>query len=264
MANLFDLKSGKLLALIGKLAEAGFTAEMAEAIIKNPSLAHLPVEALLKALDQTEMNPFRLSIEEQIKRFKEASNRQDWGFGEETFIRLAATAPVWPDGRLAVRSLRIRFGGCGLGVTQTFEDHAKQIEAVFGSGSYWRWPDLRSGMKGLRLLNGNGTHQLVVEWVIVDLNPHRKRDSTTAVRGPKSLADELLVVAWMFPEMIRAIDYDKVLGLYAAGYEATVTGSDPWAHVPVVRFDRGARQVEIRAFLQSNAGAVYPVPVLRE
>ncbi len=245
------------------LGHPKFTAELAAAIRKDGG-ADKAVEALLRAFGQTEMNPFQLSVEEQMRRFKEASEKQGWDFGEEVFARLAASAPDWPDGRLAVRSLRIRFGKGGEGVAQTFEAHAARTQTVFGPANYWRWDGLRSGKKELRLLNGNGTHKPVVEWVIVDLDMHRKRDSITAVRGPKSLADEILVVAWMFPELILAIDYDKVPGLYAAGYEATVPGLDPWTRVPLVRFDRGARQVRLLANWQGSGLSDCAVPVLRE
>ena len=46
MTNLFDMRYGKVRAVVGKLAEAGLTAELAGAILKDPSLARVGVEAI--------------------------------------------------------------------------------------------------------------------------------------------------------------------------------------------------------------------------
>jgi len=102
--------------------------------------------------------------------------------------------------------------------------------------------------------------------VIVDLGTNRKRESITAVRGPKSLADELLVIAWMFSDMIRAIDYDKLPGLFAAGYEVNVPEDDagPWRHVVIVDFHRGRRQVLVYVNDRGSDDSDCSVPVLRE
>ena len=117
-------------------------------------------------------------------------------------------------------------------MAKTFEAHVARIKTVFGEDHFWRWEHLHSGsvpyegkpVERLRLLAGNHTHKPVIEWVIVDLDANRERESVTAVRGPHSLADELLVIAWLFPDMIRAIDYVKFPGLFAAGYEVNVPG----------------------------------------
>jgi hypothetical protein len=116
---------------------------------------------------------------------------EKWGLTEADFSRLAETAPAWPQGKHAYRSFRIRFGEGDDGVAKTFEAHYARIMHVFGEGRYWRWPNLKSWTDRLRLLVGDHTHKACVEWIVADLDTHRKRDSITAVRGPKSLADEL-------------------------------------------------------------------------
>lgn len=50
MANLFKLDTGKLLGLIGKLAELGVTAEMAEEMLKNPEVAQRRVGAFINPM----------------------------------------------------------------------------------------------------------------------------------------------------------------------------------------------------------------------
>jgi hypothetical protein len=179
---------------------------------------------------------------------------------------------VWPKGRQAYRSLRIRFGTGSEGVAKTFEAHVSRIKRVSGGEEgFWRWEDLHSGsfpykgkpVERLRLLVGNDIHKAVVEWIVTDLDTNRKRESVTAVRGSNSLADELLVVAWLFPDMIRAIDYGELPGLFAAGYEVNVPEYDgeSWQRVVLVDFDRDRRQVQVCAHDRSVNNSRCSVPV---
>ena len=138
-------------------------------------------------------NPFAQTVEEQIAALRLANEEEGWNIPEETFTRLAETAPAWPQGRDSYRSFRIRFGEGDEGVARTFEAHAARIKRIFGENKFWRWVYLRSDKKYLRLLAGNASHKPVVEWTIVHLDANRKRKSIEAVRGPKSLADEGLV-----------------------------------------------------------------------
>jgi hypothetical protein len=70
----------------------------------------------------------------------------------------------------------------------------------------------------------------------------------------------------MFPDMIRAIDYDKFPGLLAAGYEVNVPEYDdePWQGVVLVSFDCGDRQVRVSARVRRNDDFDYSVPSRRE
>lgn len=279
MANLFKMEYGKVTATVGILAEEGLTGELADAIKKDRSLARVGIDAILAELARRNAPPtpksFTLSVEEQLSRFKATNVAQGWGFCEEVFQKLAQSAPEWPEGALCVRSLRIRFGEGDAGVAKTFEAHAAEVKRVFGAEQYWRWEHLRSGshpyegkdVPRLRLLAGNKTHRPVIEWVILDLDAHRSRKSIAAVRDPsKSLADELLVVAWMFPDLIRSIDYDTVPGMFAAGYELNVPGKDEveWRYVPFVGFDSGYGQVGLSADWHSYDNSYCSVPALRE
>ena len=248
------------------LAKAGGTTDHAAWIRggKDGANAALLVQFMNERMGLLDKNPYELSVELQLTALRRASDEEKWGITEEDFARLAATAPAWPQGKQAYRSLRVRFGEGSEGVQQTFERHVARIKSVFGASYFWRWEHLHSGKvpyKGkpvdrLRLLSGDNTHKAVIEWVIVDLGTHRKRDSITAVRGVKSLADELLVVTWMFPDMIRAIDYENLPGLFAAGYESNVPedGDERWQYVVIVHFDRGNRQVLVDALDRGNVG----------
>ncbi|TAK05032.1 hypothetical protein EPO33_03495 [Patescibacteria group bacterium] len=282
MASLFDLGVGEFDEFKRVIHKAGFSAELIRRVNGDPRLA----AKMRETLEAPEVNAFILSVDEQLSRFKAASEAGGWGFGDEVFEKLAQSAPEWPEGALCVRSLRIRIGEGTPGVQKTFEAHASEIRRVFTSAKFWRWEHLRSApspytgndaklqkrfgsdpVERLRLLAGNDSHKPVVEWVVLDLDAHRKRPSIERVRSKKSSpADEMLVVAWMFPEIVRAIDYDEVPGMFAAGYEINVPAEDEvdWQDVPYVSFDSGRERVLLSADWHSNGSSNYSVPALRE
>ncbi len=270
MANLFDVRGGKMLAVLSKVAER-MSPELGDEIQRDPKLVDVMMDAAWQHLNK---NPYEMTIKQQLAALRLASDEEEWGITEKDFARLVSTVPAWPKGKHAYRSFRIRFGERDEGVAKTFEAHVARIKFVFGENYFWRLEHLHSdkaSYKGkpverLRLLNGNHTHKPVIEWVIADLDANRKRDSVMAVRGSNSLADELLVISWMFPDMIRAIDYDKLPGLIAAGYEVNVPerGGEAWQSVVVVRFDRDDRQVSVGAGGCGYGSSSYSVPGLRE
>ncbi len=274
MANrITEIKQNELSATLRSLGEAGATTDHSDWIRARGNAALL-VQFIDQQRSLLEKNPYEMSVEDQLIALRRANDEEEWGLTEDDFARLASSAPAWPKGKHAYRSFRIRFGEGDDGVAKTFEAHYARIQHVFGEGRYWRWEHLNSGrveykgkfVERLRLLNGNHTHKPVIEWVAADLDTHRKRDSITAVRGSKSLADELLVIAWMFPDMIRAIDYDRLPGLFAAGYESNVPeyADEAWQSVVLVNFNRDDRQVRVSADGRSNDNSDYSVPVLRE
>lgn len=288
MANpITKIEHDQLHSTLRVIEKVGGTTDHADWMRGGKDGAHAAL--LIRFIDQqrgmSEKNPYEMTVEDQLTALRCANDEEKWGLTEEDFSCLTETAPAWPKGKHAYRSFRIRFGEGDDGVTKTFEAHNARIKHVFGEGGYRRWENLHSSptpYKGtdqeikqrfgdkpvdrLRLWNGNHTHHAVVEWIVADLGTHRKRKSITAVRGPKSLADELLVIAWMFPDMIRAIDYDKLPGLFAAGYEVNVPehGDGAWRGVVIVYFDRDHRRVRVSACDLSDGISNSSVPRLRE
>lgn len=273
MRNLFDVKGGKLLRVFSAIAGC-MDPVIGDAIcdeVEGPKILGVMMTA---AWDYLNRNPYEMSVEAQLTALRRANDEEKWGMNEDDFTRLASSAPAWPKGKHAYRSFRIRFGEGDDGVALTFERHVARIKSVFTEKGFWRSDLLLSGsveyegkpVERLRLLNGNHSHKPVIEWVVADLDTHRKRESITAVRGVKSLADELLVIAWMFPDMIRAIDYEKLPGLFAAGYEVNVPVLDgeAWQCVVIVGFDRGDHQVSLSAYDRGGARSDCSVPVSRE
>jgi hypothetical protein len=259
MANLFKLESGKLFSVIGKLAQSGFTAEMAEVADTNPDIVRVMVNAAQKFIEEAERNPFVQTVSEQIETLKAAIREEGWNVPVETIARLAETAPAWPKGRDSYRSFRIRFGEGDDGVVKTFEAHVARIKRVYGDvKDRRRWNQLR-------LLSGNMSHKPIIEWAIVHLDANRKRKSIEAVRGSKSLADEGLVLAWLFPKRARTIDYDKWSAWLCAGYELNLSEHDEsWRCVPGVFFGGDDRWVELGACWCEDDASDIAVPALQE
>jgi hypothetical protein len=265
MANLFTVPAGKLNAFIGQLAEAGCTAEMVLGGDKNPKMVQAMVDAARKYVEEVGINPYLQTVDEQIKALRMAIREEGWDISVQTIIHLLKNAPDWPKGRDSYRSFRIRFGEGDDGVASTFEAHIARIERVYGATKLLRCGLLRSDKAHLRLLSGNASHKPIVEWAIVHLDANRKRPSIEDVRGPKSLADEGLVMAWLFPERVQAIDDDKWCAWFCAGYELNVPeGGESWQRVPCVNrgFDTGG--AHLHAYWRSSDGSGYSVPVSGE
>lgn len=174
-------------------------------------------------------NPFKQSVEEQLATLRRQNELGGWGIEESVFARLAETAPEWPEGRDAYRSFRIRFGEGRNGVIKTFDAHIYAAGHAHHRRFRRNWELNLSEeyddepVECLRLLNGDDSHNPVIEWITIpDLSAHRERDSITAVRGPGSLADEGLVLAWLVPDRVRAIGRKEWSSWACAGYELAV------------------------------------------
>jgi hypothetical protein len=276
MANLFKWKARKYNALMGKIAEK-LEIEQGELLLANPK----EIKGMIDAwLEYRQRNPFKKTLNEQLTALRDMN--EFWrGNGHPCIDDIAATcerlersAPEWPEGRDAHRIIKTRFGESREGMIQTFEAQCAAIEHVHGP-NFLRWGLLLSGMheyRGkkvdrLRLLNGNETHRPVVEWVIIpDLSQYRKRASVKAVRGPKSLADEGLALAWQVPERACAIDYKEWCAWFCAGYESNVPerAEELWPLVIIVHRSAGSDLVRLHAYWFSHGNSAFSVPSAQE
>ena len=257
------MQSDLVASTVARLSDAGMNSEHAD-WVRSKENAALVIRFISKQRTLSLRNLYATSVESQLADLRRANNEEKWGITEEDFARLAATAPAWPQGKQAYRSFRIRFGEGSEGVRLTFERHLARIKAVFGENGSSRWEGLDSAKGHLRLLNGDDSHRPVIEWVIVDLGTHCKRNCVADVRSKKSLADELLVVTWMFPDMIRAIPSVLSPGLFAAGYEFNLYryGDTAWRHVVFVNFYYVDRRVYVGIEDNNSDDSRYAVPVL--
>lgn len=262
------------------VSHSSFTAELGEAIREKGGVDRA-VSALTREFFPPEVvappadpgkNPFERSAAELIAELRRANTEEKWEISEDVFVRLLATAPAWPIGRDCYLSFRIRFGEGDAGVEQTFEAHAARFKGVHKKN--WRWEKLLSGKKPfnkedverLRLLASNITHKPTVEWIVVDLEANRTRSNITDVRGSSSLADEGIVLGWLFPKRVDAIDYKEWSAWFCGGYELNVPGHDggSWQCVPCVLRGLDSGEARLDAGWRCLDDSEYSVPVLRE
>ncbi len=272
MERLIEIKQNELNPTLRALSDAGGTTDDA-AWLRQPGNAKVMIEFIHQQRDLLDKNPCEQSVEVQISALRQQNQLGEWGISDEVLDALEQSAPAWPKGKDAYRSFRIRFGEGSEGVYLTFERHAAAMQRVHAK--FWRWPDLHSKptpvngegepVERLKLLNGNDTHKAVVEWIIIsDLSAFRQRQSITAVRGEKSLADEGLVLAWLCPARFQAIDYDRWSAVFFAGYEVNVpvSGDEEWQYVPCVRRDTLSGEVKLHASWHGDGRSDYSVPPL--
>ena len=269
MERLIEIKQTELNPTLRVLSDAGVTVEDA-AWIRQGNNASIVEDFIRRTRNR---NPFEQSVDEQFAALRKQNTAGNWGIPEEVFDRLAMTAPAWPAGRDAHRSFTLRFGEGTEGMALTFEVHSAAIKRVHGEAKFWRWELLHSKpmpyqgklVDRLRLLNGDATHHATVDWCIIpDLSAFRERQDITSVRGPKSLADEGLVLAWLNPKRVEAIDYKGWCAWYCGGYEANVPEDDGegWRDVVVVDRNADSGEVSLRADWRSYDGPGCSVPSL--
>jgi hypothetical protein len=273
MADFLDEISTPELRKIARwLARHGYTKRHLDVLMQDPTACASILRSLEALGGMTEQkSPYEMSPEFQIQQLVAASAQHGWQISQAAFERLAITAPPWPTGRFAVRSFRIRFGQGAWGVAKTFDAHVRRIEDVFAKEHFWCSPDLVAALKKkdrLHLHVGNDTHAPALEWVIIDLDTYRNRSNVTSVRGPESLADEGLVLAWLFPALIQAIDYERVPGLLLAGYELDISKNGKDDHrvrewVPSIRFRRDRLQASFTCDHLHDRSSYSSVPSLR-
>jgi len=266
-ARIDTIGFNELAPTIRSLGDAGGTVDDAD-WLRKPGNASDTIAFIRErqgyATSRPGANPFAVPVETLIERLRQANQAQGWSIKRKDIDALAKTAPSLPEGRLAFLSFRIRFGEGQKGVEQTANAHIAEIIRVHGEQGVWRWDYLRTDKKHLRLLVGNETQKPALEWCVIDLDAHRKRQSITAVRGPKSIADEGLVLAWLYAN--PRVDYKYNPGLFLAGYELNVPEHDdePWQFVPIVlrRLEDG--EFYLFALWRSRDYSAGSVPSLRE
>lgn len=265
MSNIFQRQATEF---FDRWFRMGGTIALVIKLLSDDELMKFMIEAVTAKADA---NPREITVEETIKRFRKVAKVLGWVVGDDVYDGLLKNVPAWPKGKDAFRSLRIRFGEGDDGVALTFEAHAAAIKHVHTEAKYWRWELLHSkpmpfngeDVPRLRLLGGNQAHHAVIEWCIIDnLSANRERSDITSVRGPKSLADEGLVVAWLFPDRATAIDYDQECAWFLAGYEANVPecGDGSWRHVPCIDRSLDAGRVRLSAYWYGDVGSSCSVP----
>ncbi len=246
MANLFSVKGGKLFSFVGKLADGGVTAEMAEEIDRDPALVAVIVEALKKHPRFTLVHGLFTKPEDQIKRVRELRLERGWGIPDAWLMEAEKSVPKWPDDRLVAVTLVPYLGDekdGPKGVERTFQE--LWAAAAKAQEKSWRWDGYdKAGPERLRLLQGV-EHKPGLRWEVIDLGSNRGKKPVDVRHPERSPNAGILASAALHPEWVRAMDGESVPYVWAPGYEVNVSGEDPWQGVPSLSFLRDGREFEL-------------------
>ncbi|HWQ99685.1 MAG TPA: hypothetical protein VN397_02445 [Candidatus Methylomirabilis sp.] len=265
MANLFTLGFGKVSDLMGKLAEAGLTAEMAEEVRKNPALAEIIVSALKQQPAFTLVHGLFTTTAKQIERVREWNKEFGWGISDEAFAEAEKSVPAWPEEKLVAVVLVPYLADKAnedetvtTGVERTF--HELWDVAAKQQHANWRWGGHdKAGPDRLRLLKGI-EHKPGLRWEVIDLGCQRNEKPMDVRHPEKSPHAGILASAMLHPEWIKAMDGENVPYTWAPGYEVNVSDEGPWQDVPGVHFNRGARGVGLYCGWCGNYSSYWAVP----
>jgi hypothetical protein len=261
MANLFNLKGGKLFSFVGKLAEGGVTAEMAEEIDRDPALVAMIVEALKKHPRFTLIHGLFTKPEDQIKRVRELRLERGWGIPDAWLMEAEKSVPKWPDDRLVVATLVPYLGDekDGLnGVERTFQE--LWAVAAKAQEKSWRWDGYdKAGPDRLRLLKGI-EHKPGLRWEVIDVGCNRGKKPVDVRHPERSPSAGILASAALHPEWVRAMDGENVPYVWAPGYEVCFSGENPWQDVPDLRFNRFDREIQLGEYWYDSGSSRWAVP----
>ncbi len=195
-----------------------------------------------------------------------------WGF-------TTADIPVVPDDFAPATSTEVlllvaelpKKGKLG-SVQRTFDEAWSLIQTPADHQPNWRWPDLRSDAKHLRLVPGKQPKP-GLRWVGFDpfanwepQNGRRVKDLWQHEDIAATLAaSEALWAAVMFPDLVADMDGQKIPHFDLAGYQFNWDGADEaWTHCPCLHRWAGGRQVELHAHWADFLNVDWAAPSVRE
>lgn len=256
MANLFDMKGGKMLAVLSKIAER-LPPEVGDAIIDEDSnVLDAMVSAAMSIPRFTLVHGLFLQPEKQIVRVRELNREFGWNISVDEFVAAEESIPKWPENKLVAVTLvpylaDVKDGKDNVmsGVERTF--HELWEVAASQQHAKSRWGDYdKAGPDKLRLLRGI-EHPLTssghsnLRWEVIDLGCNCNKKSMDIRNSEKSPHAGILASAMLHPQWIRTMDGDKVPYVWVPGYEVSVSGGRPWQSVPSLRFYRGDLRIEL-------------------
>lgn len=265
MANLFTLGFGKVSDLMGKLADAGLTAEMAEEVRKNPVLAEIIVNALKQQPAFTLVHGLFTSTEKQIVRVREWNREFSWGISDEAFAEAEKSVPAWPEQKLVAVVLvpylvdkTNEDETVMTGLERTF--HELWMRAKSEQDANWRWNGYdKAGSDRLRLLNGI-EHKVGLRWEVIDLGCNRNKKPMDVRNAKSSPNAGILAAAALHPQWVKSMDGDKVPYVWIPGYEVQVPDEEPWTNVPGLYFDRDDRGIQLYCLWCDGGYSGWAVP----
>ena len=202
------------------------------------------------------------TAEEQVERLRVQNRLERWDIREEVFDSLISDAVTCPS-NLSL-SMRIRFGEGDNGVALTFDRHIAVIKRVFQVQNFFDG-EITSPV----LVRGNDSHKPTIEWICVNMSAFfsEKRGTIEEILQKNSssafLADEGLVLIWVFPEIVKKISSQNP-PFFLGGYRAqlTIAGSQRET-VPCIFWDNTWGRMGIGFdFLESRKPPSFSIPII--
>lgn len=227
--------------------------------VLNPSLVSRQLQDIIEGRSIQDVVALFTPPERQVERVRAWNTAANWGFTEQDFAKLGEP-PAWPEGRLVAIVLDIQLETS----QRTFEEAWDIIEGVHPNS--WRWDQIQADEEHLRLYPGC-SHQRNLSWRVIDLgaNRDRKPQDVRSEMKPELLPHSaLLWAAALHPNWVQAMNGNDVPFVFLAGYQLTIPGYQPWAHVPRLNWARMSREVWLNALFAGLRSPSWGVPVLRE
>ncbi|MEX2006903.1 MAG: hypothetical protein WD877_01940 [Candidatus Saccharimonadales bacterium] len=272
--------------LLLALEKAGLVPDEAQAIInsKKNQLAKGMVGWLREQLAPAvptdgfgQYAPYLLSLEDQLARLHEF-NRQFWNnwLDEDQFEaagQLEARIDWETAGREHVQSVNdLQIFYVDFGSPEKNVEMWWKVLAGTQSNA-WRWDGLRTDKKHLRLgpntrQYASGIHRIRIN-LVANWEPEHGR-TVLQVREQASRSGELLahtevLAAYgLHDELLRQQDGENLPYADMAGFEATVSGGQPWANVPGLRWRGLGHGVSLSAYWYDSVDHDWAAPLVRE
>jgi hypothetical protein len=208
---------------------------MVESVIRRPSLADGVVSYLREQLAPSRPELF-VSLEVQLANVRNWNKMRGWGFTDADFEAIDLTPSERSGLVVDVIAVYLPDEGNTSGVQRTFEE-LWDIASSLQPGK-WRWEELKSDKKHLRLLDGI-EHKPGIRRVTIDLGANwDPKDGIRPidVRGSDSVHAEALAAAAHFPDWIQAMDGEHIPYVWMPGYQVTLPGAEAWRNVPYLHW----------------------------
>lgn len=271
MASLHNITIGEDTEFKGRLARAGFSAEVIREINRNDDMAGIMYEALMRHTAFTLVHGLFTKPEKQIERVREWNKEFGWGISDEAFAEAEKSVPAWPEEKLVAVVLvpyladkKAEDDTVTTGLERTF--HELWMRAKAEQDANWRWDGYdKAGSDRLRLHKGiehpsTSSGHAMLRWEVIDLGCNRNKKPMD-VRSSKSSPNAgILAAAALHPQWVKSMDCDKVPYVWIPGYEVQVPDGEPWTYVPSLYFDRGKRELQLSDHWCDCYGSSWAVP----
>lgn len=276
---LYDTPYGKVTQFERKLAEAGLDTSMIDAINKKRGLAKAWVEDLRQRLNPTSVasttltsgrfdryKPHLLAIEDQLNLLEVMdANTLGGQIKQSGWFEGVDTASDHVQSVDDLEILYVEFGS----IEGNIEAYWRLIKA--NQPRNWRYDGLKTDAEHLRLGPNARQYEPGIHRIHINLAAHWESEDGRSVlqvrerpaTSGKFLAHaETLAAYGLHDELLRQQDgvnlpYDDL-----AGYEATVSGNDPWTNVPYLNWNRNDRKVNLNANWAENVNNNWAAPVV--